>query len=341
MLTVALTTGRTVRIAPCEVSVSDLHSLKEINKIGGGFVKSEWYSSFASEYEGVNGMFSTTDAKKHSERRRHFARAFAPQSIQEWEPFVQSKVQLTVSSIENLGQRGEVDILSWWSFMTSDVVTKLSFGESTGSLESGQKSAFQRDLDITLIWRGLQSEMPWLTFILYKIPIPSLQYLIRSQDRLETYASEIIQQSKRLNNLKGTFFGKVFEEYGTEKSLTDLEITLEAKAFIIAGTETTAITLTYFIWVMSKYPIIRQRLQKELDSLSPGFTNQDVQNLPYPQMVLMEIFRLYTTVPSSLPRIVPKAGRQLGGYFIPEQTTISAQAFTIHRDPTIFLDPLT
>ncbi|MCJ1350728.1 MAG: hypothetical protein MMC33_000709 [Icmadophila ericetorum] len=333
--------GRAIRITPSEVSVSDLQSLYEINKIGGGFVKSEWYADFVNEHDGVHGMFSITNPKEHAERRRHFSRAFATQSIQDWEPFVQSRVQLAISKIKNLGQHGGVDILAWWSFMTMDVVTKLSFGETMGTLENGQKSKFQSDLDESAFWRGLRIELPWVGAILYRIPLPSLQHLIGSEDRQEVYAKEVIQQSKRLNELKGTFFGKVFEEEGMEKSLTDLEIVRDAKAFIIAGTETTAITLTYFIWVMSKHPDIRRRVQREVDSLSPGFTSQDVYNLPYLQKVIMENFRLYTAAPNSLPRMVPKGGKELGGYFIPEQTTVSCQAFSLHRDPTIFPDPLT
>lgn len=29
----------------------------------------------------------------------------------------------------------------------------------------------------------------------------------------------------------------------------------------------------------------------------------------------------------------------LGGHFVPEGSTVSTQAYTLHRDPAVFLDP--
>lgn len=53
--------------------------------------------------------------------------------------------------------------------------------------------------------------------------------------------------------------------------------------------------------------------------------------------------RLYGTVPSLLPRNVPESLNgdfTIRGYKIPAGTTVATQAYTVHRDPEIFTDPL-
>jgi cytochrome P450 len=121
--------------------------------------------------------------------------------------------------------------------------------------------------------------------------------------------------------------------------LSDDIIIKECKAFIVAGTDTTGVTTTYVIWAVLKHPEVKVRLQKELDSLLPGFSITDVQSLKYLHCVINEALRLYGAASSSLPRTTPRDGRQLGGYFIPEKTTVETQAFTLHRNPEIFEDP--
>jgi cytochrome P450 len=42
----------------------------------------------------------------------------------------------------------------------------------------------------------------------------------------------------------------------------------------------------------------------------------------------------------SLPRYVPRGGREIDGFFVPEGTIVSSQAYSVHRvDRTAFPDP--
>lgn len=52
--------------------------------------------------------------------------------------------------------------------------------------------------------------------------------------------------------------------------------------------------------------------------------------------VINEALRLHSAVPSALPRRVPPEGATLGGYYIPGGTTVSTQAYTLHRHRELF-----
>lgn len=115
----------------------------------------------------------------------------------------------------------------------------------------------------------------------------------------------------------------------------------ESKNLLIAGSDTTMVTLTYLIWAILKHPPVKDKLVHEIEGLAPGYSIGDAEDLPYLQLVIQESLRLYGAGPGSLPRAVPHDGAFLCGYHLPKDTVVSTQAYVMHRDPTIYPDPLT
>lgn len=206
-----------------------------------------------------------------------------------------------------------------------------------------QKSEYSKDLETVFFFAGLRTELSPLTSILYYIPLPSIKYFLGSTARVTGYGTAAIQKSKTLTEkgeTRGTIFSKMLSEADTGSGLSDAEIEREASNFIVAGSDTTAVTLTYLCWAVLKHPSIKARLLEEVSGLQENFSSTDARNLPYLGLVIKETLRLYGAAPGSLPRTVPASGRTLGGYFMPEGTTVSTQAFTLHRDLNIFERPL-
>lgn len=121
--------------------------------------------------------------------------------------------------------------------------------------------------------------------------------------------------------------------------LTFEEMRNEAEVYIIGGSDTTTITLTYLVWSVCRHPLVRSVLLKELELLSDDFDEQDLKDLPYLNQVISETLRLYPAVPSGLPRLVPPGGAELCGYALNEGVSVGAQAYSMHRDPEIYPDP--
>jgi len=134
-------------------------------------------------------------------------------------------------------------------------------------------------------------------------------------------------------------FRKLFE--AGEAGLSDDEIRAEAQAYIVAGSDTTATTLTYLVYSVCCRGDVRQKLVKELMELPDDFGLSDLRELLHLNNVIDETLRLYAAVPSALPRVVPARDAHLAGYFIPGDTVVSTQAWTLHRDPDVFPDPET
>lgn len=135
-----------------------------------------------------------------------------------------------------------------------------------------------------------------------------------------------------------TLFTNVFKAADDDK-LTSEEVCSAATTYIVAGTDTTANSLTYLIWSVCRNPTMKARLLDELQSLPEDYSDSHLRNLRFLNCLIDETLRLYSAAPASLPRVVPSDGAELGTYWVPGGTVVSAQAYTMHRDPDVFHHP--
>jgi cytochrome P450 len=147
---------------------------------------------------------------------------------------------------------------------------------------------------------------------------------------------------------------KEFEAMGTEQRR--LEAASEMLDHLAAGFDTSGITLCYVIHELSQRPELQKALQKELMTLDPPVSLEQLQTgsaripsakqldaLPLLDAILQETLRLRSAIPGPEPRITPPDGCSLGpeGEYgkIPGGIRISAQAHSLHRNPEVFEDP--
>lgn len=193
------------------------------------------------------------------------------------------------------------------------------------------------------MFSGIRSELPGPISVLSMLPIPAIRQINSLPERVAVYGTQAVNRHKTMA-IEGklgdspTFFSKLFAA-GNSQDLSDPEIEQEASNLIVAGSDTTAVTLTYLVWAVLSNPKVHDRLYQELQDVRLPLRNQELEKLPFLNAVIDETLRIYGAAPGCLPRTVPSGGRNLAGYFIPESTTVSTQAFTLHRDPAIFPDP--
>lgn len=132
-----------------------------------------------------------------------------------------------------------------------------------------------------------------------------------------------------------------------------LDIACEMLDQVTAGHETSAIGLTYLYWEMSRRPDLQAELCAELKTLSPTISSsaesefklpepKDVDALPLLQAIVTETLRLHAPIPGIQPRVTPSTPTTLAGYGnIPPGVRVSAQAYSLHRNPDVFEDPET
>ncbi|CZR66973.1 related to cytochrome P450 [Phialocephala subalpina] len=317
--------GPIVRIAPKEVAISDFDAFSEIHRINSGYHKTLWYEMVNNQE--VPGIFAIRDPKQHAQRRRLLARGFSKSYLKEyWEDSIREKAELAVAKIKRDATKGSADILKWWTFYTTD------------------KNQYMRAVELNLFAGGMHAEFPIMWDVIWSIcnylPLQSLRQLFHYQEYTMEYASRAVNNSKSQDGNTKTIFSTIIAEAGKEDTpLTDKQVKLEAGNMIVAGSDTTAVTLTYLIWAVLKKPELRKDLEEEVRELKEDFTDTDLETLPLLNATIEEALRLYSAAPASLPRQTPANGATLCRYKLPGNITVCTQAYTIHRDPNMFSDP--
>lgn len=213
---------------------------------------------------------------------------------------------------------------------------------------------------------GIRAELGFLgplLRIMRHIPVGAVQNALTLNDRMDEYGLAAIENHKRHvmmaassqghgkggagngsnSNSKSSLFSKFFDPTRDNQELSLPQISAEASNLIVAGSDTTAVSLTYLVWsvLRPRHRNVKQKLLAEIESVPIDASLAEISQLKYLQAVINESLRLYGAAPGSLPRVSPPGGAKLGGgrYDIPEGTIVGAQAFTVHRDGAIFPEP--
>lgn len=118
------------------------------------------------------------------------------------------------------------------------------------------------------------------------------------------------------------------------------ELVDNASILIIAGSETTATTLSGVTYMLLSHPEI---LQKTLDEVRSSFSSEaeidllSVQKLSYMMAVLQETLRMYPPVAASMPRRAQPGGDTICGQYVPEDVSfISRQRHSLTSSNEIY-----
>ena len=145
-------------------------------------------------------------------------------------------------------------------------------------------------------------------------------------------------------------------------SHTDKHIASEVLDHLAAGQETAGLTLTFLIHELSQRPNVQSRLRAELltlnpplalaSSAAPGKNNSEmclpnlrqIDALPLLHAVIMETLRLRAPLGGPQPRITPTSRPPSTTTLansppLPPNVRVSAQAYSLHRNPSVFPDP--
>ncbi|PSQ49520.1 cytochrome P450 [Halobacteriales archaeon SW_6_65_15] len=112
---------------------------------------------------------------------------------------------------------------------------------------------------------------------------------------------------------------------------SDTQIRDEVMTMLLAGHDTTALTLTYAWYLLSQHPEAKRRVHEEIDDVLGGDrpTMADVRRLDYVERVIDEAMRLYPPVYTMFRE--PKEPVELGGYQIPEDAAVMLSQWAMHR----------
>ncbi|KAL2132794.1 hypothetical protein VTI74DRAFT_3363 [Chaetomium olivicolor] len=334
--------GPIVRIGPMEVDVADPVAARDIHRMGSGFTKAPFYKLLSPGP--VDNIFNFRDPKLHSARRKLYAKGFTLASLRrEWEPTVRDIIALAVAKIKRDAERGDAEIMGWWTLMANEVVCKLTFGGGADTVKKGVKDPFvlmleRRMGDLAHLLLHFVPPLYYLGRMLAWV-VPPLQDVFYSQEKMFLAGNRVVAQARSEKIGETNLFARALAEDQGDHPLTDTDIITDAGALLLAGSDPTAISLTFLIWCVLQRPKLQEALEAEVAGIEGEVTDTVCEGLPLLNAVIDESLRLYGAAPGCMPRSVPKGGATLGGYFIPDNAIVVTQNWSLQRDPTTWAKP--
>lgn len=347
--------GDVVRIAPTEVSfISGETAWQDIygfrtgkHKNTGAYAKDEtWFP------KPLNGVYSIIVAGEadHARLRRNLSHAFSDKALRSQEPLIMGYVDLLIHRLQELAEQAkEVDIMRWYNYTTFDIIADLSFGEPLYCLRDSREHKW-----VGMVFKSIMG--------LSVISIRNKYALFRWYDR----ARGLFEDTQAPNRARKDFFLKsramVTKRLETEtnrpdffsfilanqekdnRALTRDEMDSNATVFLVAGSETTATTLSGTTYLLLKNPAAYARLADEVRAAftsSKDITIDAVNNLPYLLATLQEGLRYYPPVPTGFPRVVPGHGQQISGHYVPGGTSVYVSQHAANHSSRNFAQPET
>ncbi|KAA8531635.1 hypothetical protein F0562_006648 [Nyssa sinensis] len=112
-------------------------------------------------------------------------------------------------------------------------------------------------------------------------------------------------------------------------------------AMILAGTNTSAVTIEWAMSLLLNHPDVLKKARAELDThvgQDHFIDESDLSKLHYLRCIILETFRLCPTAPLLVPHMSSN-DYTIGKYNVPRDTIVLVNAWAIHRDPKFWDDP--
>ena len=165
-----------------------------------------------------------------------------------------------------------------------------------------------------------------------RIPTPARRRALEASARMDAMVQRIIDEH-RVAGDNGDMLSMLLAAQEEGVGLDDAQVRDEAMTLVMAGHETTAMTLTWTWMLLAQHPERAEWMHEELDAVLAGRppTMEDMASLPRTRAVIAEAIRLYPPAWIQGRRLLADA--EVAGWTIPAGALTFASQFALHRSP--------
>ncbi|KAJ6506844.1 cytochrome P450 [Mycena sanguinolenta] len=260
----------------------------------------------------------------HKQQRKIMNPAFgAPQVRELTDIFIDKSVQLRdIWAAQASNGTVRVEVLSWLSKATLDIIGLAGFNysiDSLGASESASKNELAEAFEAVFaaetgfsIGGFLQMIFP----VLRGIPMEDKR-VASAQATMKRIGRELLADSRRKlaeNGEESTETGRARDllsllvrantakDLPPDQRLSDEDVIAQVPTFLVAGHETTSTAVTWALFALTQNPAAQVRLRAELLEVPtdrPTMDELSASALPYLDWVVRETLRVYAPVPST------------------------------------------
>ncbi|KAL6859545.1 cytochrome P450 [Trichoderma novae-zelandiae] len=288
------------------------------------------------------GSIIGANREDHARLRKSMANGFSNQAMVDQQPLIMTYVEKLFEKLDEESAKGErIEMVSRYNYTTFDIIGDLSFGEPFGCLENSEYHpwvALVFDSVKNVAIDGAFRRMPLLYSILVKLTPKAMLNKLKQHNEL---SEQKVRKRLDMATDRKDFMAAMTSKKGKDE-ITFQELTVNSAVLIVAGSETTAGTLSAATYFLGRNP---GPLKKLCDEVRSSFTSEEeidllsVSRLSYMLAVLDETLRFHPAIPATTPRTINEKGDVIAGHWVPPGTHIDIWYWTMFHFPDFWTQP--
>ena len=284
---------------------------------------------------GDNSIF-VADGAEWRWQRRAVAPIFRHETILSFVPVFAAMAQRQIERWRTAEPDSPVDAAAAITRTTFDIIVESMLGGSA-SLDAERYSRALTENFETIPWHLIYDMFAvpeWM-------PFPNRRSAMRSRDFLHRDMRRLIAARRAKPSPQPDLLDLLLaaRDPETGRTMSDAEVVNNLLTFIAAGHETTAVALTWTLWLLAKDQAAQQRVFDEVTDVagSGAITAAHVDRLSFCRQVISEAMRLFPPAPGIGRQ--PNATVTLAGMQISPRTRIHIPVFALHRNVRLWDNP--
>ncbi|MEV0621700.1 cytochrome P450 [Nonomuraea sp. NPDC050404] len=274
----------------------------------------------------------TAEGQVHLHWRRLLQPAFHRNTVGKYVGHIQANAERLSSSWKD-GQTVEVDHAVY------DLITENTADSLFGvGLSAEMVDTVRRTMPILTDNLLIRVQSPK---ILERFPLPRMRLFDQALRELGEVTNKVITKRLEREGGNGDALGMLLQTQDPEtgQPLTMDQVYDEVIGALFVGIETVATTLTWVLYELDRRPDVQAQVLDEINTLlGKGLSVSElVGQMDYTRRVVQEVLRLHPVLMIIRQVVKPLS---LGGVALPIGTQIGYSPYALHRDASLYPDPL-
>ncbi|KAB7614830.1 cytochrome P450 [Amylibacter sp. SFDW26] len=268
-------------------------------------------------------------------QRRAASPVFTHRNISNLAPIMSAAAETTCERLDKAN--GQADLFEEMVAATFEVISNVTFS----SADTVDSSDIHKAIDNYIEQTAKMSLFDIIGLPTW-VPRPSRMFRPNSLKRMQALANEAIQRrkdegGKDIPDLLDLLLEG--EDAETKRKMNTAELRDNLLTFIVAGHETTALTLAWALYLCAFDEEVQDKLRAEAQSVLDGriATAEDCDALPYTEQVIKETLRLYP--PAALVSRTAQEHDELCKRPIQPKDTVMLPIYALHRHQSLWNNP--
>ena len=289
-----------------------------------------------------------------------YASLYTQTALLSYEGYADACADVFSARLGEMARSGEaVDMGHWFQCFAFDVIGAITYGKRFGFLDEGRDLGDTMGaLDRNMVYCTLVGVYDWVHPYLYRVleRFPSTGAAGRAY--LMGFAGKALAARQRERAARGMsgekksvsgegepedFVDKMLDLQEKKPSVTDYHVFALTMSNIVAGSDTTALSVSSVLYHLIRTPRALQKLRGEVaQCIAEGkctaarVSFKASQEMPYLQACIKEGLRLHPGTGLPLWRVVNEGGAEICGQYFPAGTEVGVNTWVPHYDEDIW-----